>query len=478
MISYDDNYVIYEKEYSETKKIIKDALIEGDVLKTISLLRYITTGYYTINYTYMDDELEDILFKVSSLLLGTTEIRIINNNSIIFYDGFGLLNRGLCTIYVEALVRIGYEVIWILYEYEPDTKQIVEKYECQGVKFIVIPKSNILNRMKVLRDIVKDISPFAIMIYTTPYDVAGLGVLSTLSGNTKRFLIDLTDHAYWIGKKSFDVLIGFRNIGYNIAVSYRGIDEDKICILPYYPQKREKKEFEGMPFDLGEYSYVFSGGSAYKIEGDNKFEKIVRHILQYHSSTNFVYASNDTNPIIEGLKKRYENRFFHIRERQDLDEVMKHSRLYLSTYPIHGGLMEQYAVSNYVPLVCLIDGIDSVDDCDMFLDSERMNFQFYSINDLYKEVDRILKDEEYCNEIRKHMHGQLISEERFERELKSILECGVSSFKGYRKAYDIDGFLKLYKKNADMEMFRKLVRESRNRWVYDRHPEIVKEANG
>ena len=109
--------------------------------------------------------------------------------------------------------------------------------------------------------------------------MTGIGAFSTVKGEAVRFLVDLTDHAFWLGKCASDYVIGFRNVGYNVAIKYRKFNEDQVVLLPYYPEKRENYSFEGMPFDIKKHEFVFSGGSVYKIEGSQLYENMVRYIL-------------------------------------------------------------------------------------------------------------------------------------------------------------------------------------------------------
>ena len=100
-------YRSFEKELEKGKKELKKAWEKEDIYKTICYLRYLTCFYYTINYRLTDNELEMITADASLKLLGETKLQQINQNKVIFYDGFALAARGLAGIYVKALCDLG-----------------------------------------------------------------------------------------------------------------------------------------------------------------------------------------------------------------------------------------------------------------------------------------------------------------------------------------------------------------------------------
>ena len=71
-------------------------------------------------------------------LLGETKLQQINQNKVIFYDGFALAARGLAGIYVKALCDLGFEVTWIMYKWAPDYNEIHKKFSTRNVDFIKI----------------------------------------------------------------------------------------------------------------------------------------------------------------------------------------------------------------------------------------------------------------------------------------------------------------------------------------------------
>ncbi len=470
------SYGLYKKEFKDRMCELEKSFQKEDVLKTICYLKYLSNFCYSINSKLTDDRLEQITKEISLKYLGHTVIENPHRDKIVFYDNFGLANRGLANIYVKALDKMGYKIVWILYAYSPDVEEIQKMYkDKENISFRIIPKIPILERMKMLRDMIKEISPHNLFVYTQPNDADGIGAISTIDGNISRYLIDLTDHAFWLGKCAVDWIIGFRNYGYNVAVQYRKISPDKIIILPYYPDSRSEHPFEGMPFDTSQHEFVFSGGSPYKIEGNNAYKEIVQYILRQYTSMRFVYAGKGTNQILEELKEEFPDRFFKIEERKDLDAILQHAKFYLSTYPIGGGLMVQYALQNECIALSFCDKDCVITDPKSFmLYPEKVNFVYYNQSDLYAEIDHLMCDEKYYLNCKSDSKQQVISEDVFLKQLENILNKKKTIYSPILQQIKMEPFMEIYKKNATYEQYCKIIFESRNKWIYKKHPFIVR----
>lgn len=469
-------YRQFEKEFEKRMKELEKAHQNDDCYKTICYLRYLSDFYYTINYKLTDDRLEQITEEVSLRYLGRTQVTKVNEETVVFYDGFGLAKRGLANIYVNALDKLGYKITWILYDFAPDVEVIQKQFgNRENVTFRVVPKKTILERMELVRDCIRETAPKHLLIHTLPGDIGGLGAISTLKGNITRYMIDLTDHAFWIGKCAVDYVIGFRNYGYNIAVQYRHFDPNRVLILPYYPDARDQDPFEGMPFDVNRYEYVFTGGAPYKIEGSDIYKEMVTYILKKYTDLCFVYAGNGDSSTLEVLEKEFPGRFFWISERKDLDEVLKHAKFYLSTYPILGGLMTQFALQNQcIPLCLCDDEWGMTDPKTWLLNPDKIRFVFYKKEDLLNEIDRVMSDEDYYRIQKANIKGHLITEEEFTQQLGRLLEEKETRFIPRHQHINIDKFLDTYKKRATYEEYCRIIYASRNKWVYRKHPIIVR----
>lgn len=476
-------YKDFEAEIEESSEELEEAFAEKDYIKTLRYVRFLAKTHYMLNCKMSDDRLEEILRQTSLELLGATCIANADVNTVVFYDGIGMLNRGLADIYIAALAKLGYQIVWIMHDKgsgkEPYVQKQCEKYgHIENIRVCVIPSCPIRERMVFLRNYIRDAGAKHIFFYGHPDDICGAGTFATIGGDVTKYYIDLGDHAFWIGKCAVDYIIGFRNYGYNIATQYRGIAANRIALLPYYPCKRDDFPFEGMPFDTEKYEYVFSGGQPYKIEGDPTYQEMAEYILTKYPALKFVYAAKGTNDILDYLEKTYPGQFFRISERNDLDEILKRAKLYLGTYPITGGLMIQYAVENKCVTCCLGQEPNSaVDPATFLLYPEKTKSVFYQKDELLQEVDRLFTDERYCEEAKSKLGGQVITEEEFVEELQRIITMQETKYEKKDMPIDLARFFEVYRKKAGLGLFRKILRDSHNEWVNRKYPEIMKEID-
>lgn len=468
------DYNSLESEFQEHTVELQSAYNNGDYYKAICYIKFLSNFYYQINYKFTDDFLEKVLEDISYKLLGENVLCNTRKDTIIFYDNFGLSERGLASIYVNSLIELGYNIIYILHDYAADKDIIIKRYSTyNNVTFEIIPKFIITNRMEYLSKLIVKYNPGHIFIYTTPDDVEGIGTISTIKGDVKRYLIDLTDHAFWLGKCAADYIIGFRNYGYNIALQYRNIESEKLLILPYYPEKRKYCSYEGMPFGEDK-PFVFSGGSVYKIEGSAVYEKIVEHILDNYPEIYFVYAGNGESEKLDKLEEKYNGRLVHISERRDLDEVLQHAKVYLATYPESGGLMVQYALLNKcIPLDLCAQKGGITDPHTWLLNSDEIDFVFYSVDELCKEFDELMNNEEYYETKREGLDKFVISEAEFTEQLHSIIKNQQTVYVGVREEIDISQYLKLYRERISYDKYCEIIYRSRNKWIWDKYPDVI-----
>ncbi len=160
-------------------------------------------------------------------------------------------------------------------------------------------------------------------LYITPYDVASIMAFISWAGIVERYQINLTDHAFWLGARTFDYSLEFRDYGGYISKNYRGIDGEKIFVQPYYPKINDDTEFQGFPFEKNDNDFViFSGGSIYKtIDKDMTYYKMVDRILSENPNVIFWFTSQPNARFDYGmdeLKNRYPTRVYHTSERSDL----------------------------------------------------------------------------------------------------------------------------------------------------------------
>lgn len=426
------------------KKEIKNQNYEN-ALHLISILANIL---YETNQYYVDEELESDLSIISKKLKPLLDSKS-NSEVILFYDGFGLNSRGLAQIYLKALTKIKH-VVYVTdinaKERIPDILSILNKHDV-----IFLKEKSFTKRIHELSSVITSFSVSSFFFYSVPNDVVGTVVLNAYKG--KRYQINLTDHAFWLGARCIDTCIEFRDYGASVSNHYRKIN--KIVKIPFYPIIDYNKEFEGYPFNSENKKIVFSGGALYKtFGGGNYYYKIVDYILGHHRDVVFWYAGNGDRRKMDRIIAKYPQRVFVTGERNDLFQVLCHCYFYLSTYPICGGLMFQYAAAaGKVPVTLKFDSISD----GFLINQERLGIEYCSFKEVIKEIDRLIENEEYALHRGNAVRNSLICEEDFNSEISKLFSDSSFSYDINYSRIDTSSFRKTYKDRNNARVINELL---------------------
>lgn len=405
-------------EYSKYAKKLK-AIVRRNKNKKYEKAMAAIAVYASLSYNwnqfYTDDEIEETVCELSDAVLGEMpkEEWHINDDRVMFYDGFGLDTRGLAAIYAKALVRLGYKIIWVTTVKAKDKIPTIKGFLEQGnTEFVYInTNSSFSQHVKELNQQFVKFKPARAFFYTTPDDVSAEIVFYYYKKKVKRYQINLTDHAYWLGVNAFDYCLEFRKYGAGISRVQRRIPQEKIVLCPFYPLIDQRTAFQGFPFETTGKKILFSGGALYKtIGGGNKFYQIVEVVLRNHEDTIFLYAGSGDDSELKKLTSIFGERVQHIQERKDLFALMNHVHVYLNTYPMIGGLMTQYAAMAGKPPIILND-MKKQDSSGFLIEQESAGVEFESLNDVTNEIDHLLSDKTYSNkrakEIKKESYQRM-----------------------------------------------------------------------
>ena len=273
---------------SKLKIIANKNICAKKYRKALDAIAAASNILYHWNQYYIDNELE-VMVKVIASELIHVNMKPKDNNTILFYDGFGLDTRGLVIIYLKALGKCGYTVKYVTDAYAKNNQpELVNAVKGLDVEWCYLSYRNNLEKLQQLHKVFEVYKPSKAFFYTMPDDVSALVVFCGYENIVTRFQINLTDHTYWLGLSAFDYCIEFRDYGACITNQYRKIGREKIVKLPYYPYYRER-EFQGFPFDTTGKRVMFSGGSLYKTLGDenNAYYNIVYKTLDRHQDVIF-----------------------------------------------------------------------------------------------------------------------------------------------------------------------------------------------
>lgn len=440
---------------------IRRELAHGNYECALQLICTSAEILYNTNQYYMDEELEANLRELA-LRINPLHQKSFREDTVLFYDGFGLNNRGLAQIYLKALTK-NKKVIYIVPEEAkkriPDIKQILT-----GHTVAYIRKTPYISSIYEIAKIIEQFCPSCMFFYAYPSDVVGTVILNAYKG--KRFQINLTDHAFWLGAKAIDTCIEFRDYGAYISRTYRGIQN--IVKIPFYPAVDGEKQFLGFPFEVSDKRVVFSGGNLSKtFDEKNTYYQIVAYLLDHYPSVVFWYAGSGNRNEIDKIIRKYPGRAFITEERPDLFQILQHCLFYLSTYPISGGLMMQYAaIAGIVPLTLRFEH-----DADgLLIDQEKLGVVYESFDELISEMRKIIEDEEYRLEKGSKLTKSVITQEQFEKALEQLLNEDASLFPIKYAEIETTEFKKLYMDRTSAAMISELIAQKRNPTAFKYFP--------
>lgn len=419
-------------DYSYLKKKATTLYDIGNYEDSLSYIKVAAKIAYHLNFQYTDDDLENLLKLISSKLVKSENIKCYEEKYV-FFDSFGFDNRGLTEQYLKALISWNIKFKYIL---ESDinlsfSKNIIEILkEYSNCEIIIIP-SNLteIEKIKYLAQLIDKYRPTKAFLHLSPWSVVGVCAFISCSSIT-RYLINLTDHAFWIGKSCVDYLIEFRNYGYNISKKFRGIPAKKLLFQPYYPIQRNSK-FDGFPVNTTNKVIVFTGGAFYKMYGKKgKFFDLIKKILDNNQNIIFLIAgSGKIKPFNTFIKKyNYSKRMFLLGNRNDINEVFKNIDIYLATYPLTGGLMAQYAALHNKNIIAY-----STEDLpfnfieDIVNVSNSIQLTFTEEEEFHKEINHLIQDKQYRESKFEFLSQSILTEQQFNTSLHRLIQENISN---------------------------------------------------
>ena len=166
---------------------------------------------------------------------------------------------------------------------------------------------------------------------------------------------------------------------------------------------------------------------------------------------------------MEHILKKYPGRAFLIDERKDFYYLIKHCTLYLNTYPMFGGMMMKYsALAGKLPITLR----HNADSDGLLLNQKQAKIEYDQIDDLLKDVDKLLNDEEYLKEREKMLNGTVITEERFVNNVRGVIEEQKTDYEHSITEIDTTNFQKEFYERFNYKKERDRIVNYINRSLY------------
>lgn len=331
-------------------------------LQSLDHIVFATRWAYQLNFQYVDEKLEHLIKNVADSCLPKLKIDSCFESRFVLLDTHGLDNRGLTQQYIRAFMAMGVEFLYISVSCQRskcvDIVKELEGYERAKILLYEDEKTDYLEKAIDILSEIKLYQPTKLFLHLMPWDVVSLLISYSIQGVIK-YNINLTDHAFWLGASFIDYNFEFRAYGKTVSLEKRHLKQEQLLYLPYYPiLPKNKIEFQGFPIEAKDKIVIFTGGAFYKMFGNNDlFFKILDELLDLSENAVVLVAGiGDKYTMNEKLAHlRNRHRIMLIGNRRDINEVFKACDVYLDTYPIRGGLMEQYASLYEKPILAYSD---------------------------------------------------------------------------------------------------------------------------
>ena len=447
---------MFERICKELKDFSRKQIKKSHYNKALAGIANCAQLYYAYNQFYTDDVLEDMVQDIATAIANKRQKELENyktdKNTVLFYDGFGLDTRGIAIMYINALCKAGYHVVYMIPEKarytQPEIHRVAEGYPVDFVYYQ--NKYSYYDRAIEFYQIIYRYKPKTMFFYTRPDDVSAALAFSVYKGKCNRFLIDLTDHAFWLGTKANDFFICGRDMGAFIQYFKRGISKEKLLRLDVNLLVENTVEHNGLPFDIEHCPYVFSGGELYKTLGDEKntFYRIVEHMLAQHPQIKFLYAGAGDDIEMMKLVRKFKDRVFLISERKDFYYLIQHAVLYLNTYPMFGGMMMRYAaLAGRVP-VTLRHGKDADG---ILINQEKVGVMYDTYDEIIEDIDKLLEDDDYRHKREQLLKGTVMTADDFIRNISLLIEKNQTEYVHSFKEFDTSEFQMEFFRRFDMK---------------------------
>jgi hypothetical protein len=418
-------------------------------------LKYIETAAdmaYSYNWIYMDEVLENLLMQISEAVIKENKTFVPIANRIVFYDVFAFDNKGLTQQYLRALISWGVDLLFVFDGNDlSNSKQILHEIASYSKAELFILENSLTKAEKINRAYHKilDFKPEKAFLHLRPSSVVAVSVFNALPEVT-RYLINLTDHAFWLGAKCLDYSLEFRDYGCTVSYEKRNLSKNQLLIQPYYPIL-ECKSFIGFPSSIpNDTIKIFTGGSYYKMYGkSNLFFTLLQTLIEMNAKVVVLLAGNgDAEPLKQFISdNNYENRLFLLGSRPDITHVFEHCDIYLSTYPVTGGLMGQYAACLSKPVLSYTSGDIPSNFAEGFLNwnaTSDFKITHTTLDSFRSEAFKMIESASYREKLGVENKKHIISPEEFSLHLKQLVRSNKMEVPYAREVIDYDVFMNIY----------------------------------
>lgn len=305
----------------ERQNIVQQLLLDDNCEAALREMHALGLFLFRYNQVYTDDRLEQYLLAVEKALdwsdmeVGSCERKENSNIKVLFYNGFAGDTGEGAWIYLEALAELGCDIVYVTKDASQcQDAALLEVLQRGRVEAVKLSGSGYVNMAQDLASVMHQANPDVGILYTEPNDVAGVLTFNHVQGKMKRYLINVMDYAFWLGRNAFDYCIESRAYGAALSENFRKIPKEKLLMLPccsavgsgFWGQGHPFAEQEEIGRLLHPKSCPVENEGLFRASGIGKeaFVKGIGDIIR-HNCSGFAIEPYDIENRIEKLQKYF-----------------------------------------------------------------------------------------------------------------------------------------------------------------------------
>jgi glycosyltransferase involved in cell wall biosynthesis len=236
------------------------------------------------------------------------------------------------------------------------------KIESDDIVFQTVDGEDLTRRIQAVVETIMRIRPDTIIAFIHPTDIGALVALNVIRKSlpAKILFYDHADNAFWLGKRTIDVLIEFCRSRADFSRKYRAF-RGKIAIIPFTTDIAER---EGTSDDHGRRAegrtVSLSVGSMVKVQRDGFWDYFgtIRRILETNPNHIHIFLAggskngeNGLNGWPQDLSKRLIVQY-NVRQ---ATRYYKEADFLIETFPFTGGQVRIEAMACGLPVICVLN---------------------------------------------------------------------------------------------------------------------------
>lgn len=428
------------------KKKAEKALYKGDCFEAMRYVNVCSSLLGQFNLQYEDDDMELLLKKIAETKIQRVEDYEPDVDCWALFDDF-CTSHVLGLQWMEAMALSGRRVLYITtsnVKAESRHKNILDRVaEYDNVTIEIVPQGNLFKRAQIVYDAIVRYKVSKLVLHKRATASVMDLVMPVLPQGVYQYIINLADQTFWLGAKSIDYCLEFRQFGASVSLQRRGLNREQLLMVPFYPAD-DRNDFAGFPPECTEDRIViFSGGDFYKtLDEERMYWKLIRNILNKYPQVVFLFATKNIPEGDSDIRRfvkdnHFEGRFIYINFRPDIYQVFAHCDIYMGTSPTSGSLMSQLAAINAKPILQYYEPGTPDDETEQAICiNDTFEISFHDEDSFMREADRLISDVEYRRMQGVRLQNAMMQHNQFNELALKTLETNLTQIS--IRDYEID----------------------------------------